>query len=211
MRKILLHQEGKPCNWQQVWLGSRPQWPRKPWLSDNTIPVRLDLHCPWEDGASHCSLPFGLGRLAIPGLPCYGHGCSAAPSHTRRAERAQSLENFTPFFKVIVENQEKVLSCFWHSFERSLYFGRMAICKELTPRQVAVWGSDVLSLMEIKPCPRLSCQVKPFQKTNDQPADCYTWQYWRTFIQRFFGGLKSKPGSDKLHKSQHLANSSSWT
>lgn len=71
-----------------------------------------------------------------------------------------------------------------------------------------MWSSDVLSLMEIKPCQRLSCQVKRFQKTNDQPAYCYPWQYYRTFIQRFFRGLRSRPGSDKLSKSKHLANSS---
>lgn len=85
---------------------------------------------------SHCSLPFGPGRLAIPGLPCYKPGCSAAPSHPRRAQRAgaQCLKNFTPFFKVIAKNQEKALACFWCSFEWNWYFGGMAICKELTPR-----------------------------------------------------------------------------
>lgn len=149
----------------------------------------------------HCSLLLA-GEISHTRPSLLWDGCSAVPATPESTESwVQCLENFIPFFKV-AENQGKALACFWHSFEGNWCFEGMAICKELTPRQAAVWISD-----GNKPCQRLSYQGKPFQKTNDQPADYYPWQYCRTSMQRFSRGLRSKPGSDKLHKSKHLANS----
>lgn len=138
--------------------GSTDFWPA-PSQRDFAITAR-------EDGAQALLPSFWLGRSAIPGPPCYGAVQLHQPPQRAQRAGAQCLENFTPFFKGIAENQGKALACFWHSFEWNWYFGGMAICRELTPRQAAVWSSDVLSLMEIKPCWRLNYQVKPFQKTN---------------------------------------------
>lgn len=152
---------------------------------------------------SPATAPFLFAQISHPRPSLVWEGLISCSQALQKSTESwvQSLENSTPFFKVIAENQERALACFWRPFGGNWYFGGMAICKELTPRQAAVWNSDVLSLMEIKPCQRLSWQVKPCQKTNDQPADYYPWPCCTTSIQRFFGGLRSKPGSDKLSNS----------
>lgn len=125
--------------------------------------------------ATHsCSLPFGLERLAIPGLPRYGLNSGvvvqllpATPGEHRPS--GYSPSSISPLFLKLLQKGR-----IGYRLLMALMWKRLIFWRDGNMQRINTKPSHSAKLWwQWKPCWRLSFWVKHFQKTNHQPVDSY--------------------------------------